>query len=310
MLFQPCNPMLAYDAQLENLNPEEVVLEPKEDGIRVQVHKSDETVRLFSRSCMDITNSFPALIESVKSNVNGSCIIDGEIIGGKNFRTIRKNPQLRIFDMLYLDGENMTGMELCERRNILLGCIGANLPNFSIIEQFKPETLLDIKKFYIGCVAKGFEGIMIKKLDSKYSDGRSSGWLKLKPKATLDLAVVEATYGVPPYDKLLSQFVLACKDEHGKLLKFCKVFAGLTFLQRIELTKYLETKILERRADSVALNPEIVFEINCRGFEKSGKWDLPFIPRAASIVKIRWDKTINEIDAKEKVMKYAEWFQV
>jgi len=41
--------MLAYDAQLENLNPEEVVLEPKEDGIRVQVHKSDETVRLFSR---------------------------------------------------------------------------------------------------------------------------------------------------------------------------------------------------------------------------------------------------------------------
>ena len=309
MLFQPSNPMLASDAQLENLNPEKIVLEPKEDGIRVQVHKSEDDIKLFSRSCRDMTNTFPTLVENIKNHVRGSCVLDGEIIGGKNFRTIRKNPHLRIFDALYFDGENLTGKELCERHQILVSCVGANSTNLSIIEQFKPETIKDIKKFYIGCVVKGFEGVMIKKLNSKYLNGRSYDWLKLKPKAMLDLAVVEATYGVPPYDKLMSQFVLAC-GEDGKLLKFCKVFAGLTFSQRIELTKYLETKILERKKNNVILNPEIVFEINCKGFEKSSKWDLQVIPRSASIVKIRWDKTINEIDTKEKVMKYAEWFQV
>ena len=310
LLFQPSNPMLAYDAQLENLNPEGIVLEPKEDGIRVQIHKSESAVELFSRSCRDITKSFPSLVGVVGDHVKGSCILDGEIIGGKNFRTIRKNPQLRVFDIIYFDGENITGRELYERRKILIGCVNSNSTSFSIIEQFKPETIQDIKKFYVSCIVRGFEGTMIKRLESKYLDGRSYDWQKLKPKATFDLAVVEATYGVPPYDKLLSQFVLACKGEDGKLLRFCKVFAGLTFSQRIELTKYLETKILERKGNNVVLNPEIVFEMNCKGFEKSSKWDLSVIPRSASIVKIRWDKTIDEIDTKEKVMRYAEWFQV
>ena len=308
-MFQPIKPMLAYDARLESLNPSESIVDVKVDGIRAQVHKSGETVRLYSRWMKDITNKFPSVVKAINEQVVGDCILDGEIVGEGNFRNVRKNPELRIFDILFLNEEKLINKPLMDRRNILYNTLKFQSTKLSFIEHAIPQTINDIKKFYIACIAKGYEGIMIKDLHSRYRLGRSFDWLKLKPRITLDLVIVEAFYGKGIFSDMLSQYLVACRDGN-RLLKFGKVYSGLTVQEKKDLTKILESFATDRKEDKLIVNPEIVLEISCRGFEKSDKWDLPFIPRGPVIVKIRYDKPPVECDIKEKVMKYAEWFSV
>jgi len=307
MLFQPIRPMLGYMADLSNLNAEGKLLESKVDGIRVQVHKQDDMVRIFSRTLRDMTEYFPDVIKCVNDQIKGDCILDGELIG-KNFRNVRQNSKLRLFDILFAEAD-VREQPLYKRKQILAERFNFFSDKCCLVEQFIPKTLEDVKKFYVFSMSQGNEGIMIKSLNAPYFSGRTFDMLKLKPKVTLDLVVTEALYGKGFYSNVLSQFVVACKDDN-KLTNFGKVYAGLNFFERKELNKKLEEIATTKESNKIFVKPEIVLEIICSGFEPSEKYGVGFIPRNATIARIRWDKTAEEIDTKERLMEYAKWFSV
>lgn len=293
----PLRPMLAERVR----SPEEaweklkgrLAAEFKYDGERMQIHiLGDGKIMIFSRRLENITHQFPDVIEIVKKHVKLiEGVIEGEAIAFDPdtgefrpfqelmrrrrkhdiYETAKSIPvTLRLFDLVY-DGESYLRRPFPIRRRRLEEVVHEN-DLIKISELIYPETLEELKKFFLISVEQGFEGLMIKSTgkDSIYQAG-ARGWLWIKLKRdyraeltdTLDLVIVGALYGRGRKAGLLSSYLMAVYNPEDDTYKtVCKVGTGFKDEDIVEMNKLLKPYIRDRKPARVIshLEPDIWIE--------------------------------------------------
>ena len=335
-VFRPVQLMLAQTAQTvaEALATQggKAAFEYKYDGARVQIHKQNDEVQIFSRRLSNVTESLPEIVEIIKRNITvPSAIVEGEVVALDNqgfpiafqflmrrFKRkhgiadmVQKIPlTLYLFDILYLNGESLITKPYSERRKIL----SENAGKVFLSKQIVTNEQKDAAGFLKEATAAGHEGLMAKKLESPYTPGRrGKKWLKIKTVLeTLDLVITAAEYGYGRRKGWLSDYYLAARDPvTGEFLELGKTFKGLTDAEIIEMTKRLKACEVEQEGYRVVVIPKIVVEVTYNEIQKSPKYKSQMALRFARITRIRDDKTPEEADTIEKVKEiYDRQFKI
>ncbi len=182
----PCDPTLRERAP----GGSDWLHEIKIDGYRAQLHIHDSRVRVFSRSGYDWTEQFSQIARAAETLSTRELIIDGEAtVVGKtglpDFQALRRELAKKhtdrliymAFDLLYLDGHDLRGLPLIERKRALqevLAKAPAKISYADFVELQEGETV-----FRHACDL-GMEGIVSKRRDAPYRSGRQETWIKLK----------------------------------------------------------------------------------------------------------------------------------
>ncbi|MEM2971171.1 MAG: ATP-dependent DNA ligase [Candidatus Bathyarchaeia archaeon] len=330
-VFRPVKLMLAQMASdvAEALKEHggKTAFEYKLDGARVQIHKFGDEVRIFSRRLADVTESLPEIVETARKNVKAKeAILEGEVIATdkfgcaipfqhlmRRFKRIhaiediaQKIPvKLYLFDILYLNGENLIATSYIQRRQIL----SENAGDIPLTKQIVTDKIAEAEQFLKEAINAGHEGLMAKKQDSPYTPGiRGKRWLKIKPTLEpLDLVIVAAEYGYGRRHEWLSDYYLAARDgETGEFLIVGKTFKGLTDAEIIEMTKRLKELVIKEEFRKVFVLPKIVVEVAYNEIQKSPKYKCGMALRFARINRIREDKIPEEADTIQKVREIYE----
>ena len=156
----------------------EWTFERKLDGIRMLAFKQGSKVRLLSRNQLPLDGSYPAVVRAIGNLAVRDVILDGEATGAWGRQG---NADYHVFDILWIDGRDVTGLPLDERRK-LLASIRFRLPVARV------EPLDDDKPWERAC-AEGWEGVIAKRRDSIYEHRRSPHWLKMKCEASQELVI-------------------------------------------------------------------------------------------------------------------------
>ncbi|MCL2862853.1 MAG: ATP-dependent DNA ligase [Methanimicrococcus sp.] len=304
----------------------EVAVEWKFDGARLQIHKNGDSVRLYSRRLEDVTGSLPDVVQTVLASVTATdAVLDGEAIavdenGGlrpfqdilRRFRrkydvetTSHNIPiHVNLFDLLYADGESFIEKPLTARREKLssivkTGSKGISVDDLTITND--PEKAAEI---YSAALNAGHEGIMLKNPSSPYSPGkRGKNWLKKKPVMdTLDLVVIGGEWGSGKRKNKIGSYVLACYDDVRNVsLEIGRVGTGISDELLDSLTEQFSGLIEAEDGVMIKIKPEIVFEIAFEEIQKSPNYPAGYALRFPRLVRVRDDKTVEEIDTLEKV---------
>ncbi len=329
--FRPVSLMLAQMANdvTEALREHggKTAFEYKYDGARVQIHKLGDEVRIFSRRLTEVTESLPEIVEAARTNVvSEETILEGEIIAVdgrglpvpfqhlmRRFRRVhsigemveRIPVELYLFDILYLDGENLISLPYFQRRQIL----SQNVGKLQLTRQMVTDKIEEAQNLLTEAMDAGHEGLMAKRLDSSYTPGiRGKHWLKIKPiLEPLDLVIVAAEYGYGRRHDWLSDYHLAARDaETGEFLELGKTFKGLTDAEIIEMTRRLKELTISEQRGRVTVVPRIVVEVAYNEIQKSPTYKCGMALRFARITRIRDDKKAEEADTLEKVKEIFE----
>ncbi|RLE82514.1 MAG: hypothetical protein DRJ51_01185 [Thermoprotei archaeon] len=332
-LFRPVKPMLAemlYDVRAALRECGGIAaFEFKYDGIRLQIHKKGDRVRLFTRRLTEVTESLPDVVKLVKEHVHAhEIVLDCEAMSFKNGKPVRFQDlvrrirrkhemgrlmrelpfEIRVFDVLYLDGRILVEKPYKERTSLLEEIVDEEL----LIERIITADLQEAKDFYQKSIGLGHEGLMAKRLDSPYMPGiRGKYWFKVKPAETLDLVIIGAEWGHGRRRGWLSDYYLAALDEEtGEFLVVGKTFKGLTDEEFKEMTKrLLELKVREE-GWRVWVKPQIVVEVAYSEIQKSPKYRSGLALRFARIVRIRYDKSPWEASTIGEIRRrYEEQFE-
>ncbi len=336
--LRPAKVMLYLKAEdlkdaLNTLKPP-VALEYKYDGFRVHIHKDKDTIKLFTRRFEDVTKQFPDVVKAAKQLINAkSYIIDCEVVGydpeTKNYLPFqrisqrikrkydindvsRKFPvEVNAFDILYLNGRTLLKEKFSFRREKLVEIIKGKDKVLVPAKQKIVANFEEAEAFYMESLRKGNEGVMVKALDAIYKPGKRVGYgLKVKPiMETLDLVIVGAEYGEGKRAGLLTSFVLACRDELRNLLEIGKVSSGFVELETEnketyeEMTKKLKELIISESGLQVKVKPEIVIEVAYEEIQKSPTYSSGYALRFPRLVRVRYDKDVNEISSINYIEK-------
>jgi ATP-dependent DNA ligase len=170
-------PMAATLTQ-ERFTGPEWIFERKLDGIRLLAFRDGTGVRLFSRNRLPRNGSYPAVVQAVANLPVHDVILDGEATGvwGRPGRTA-----YHVFDILWLDGRDVTSLPLVARRELL-----ESLPLETPL--LRVSSLEDAQPWERAC-REGWEGVIAKRRDAPYEHRRSKHWLKMKCEATQEFVV-------------------------------------------------------------------------------------------------------------------------
>lgn len=311
-------------------------IEYKYDGFRMQIHKENNNITIFTRRLENVTNQFPDVVKVLKTHLTcESCILDSEAVGFDKktnkylpFQNISQRikrkydiaqtakdfpVELNVFDIMYYNGESLLNKDFKERRIILESVI---LPKERVIMPSKhkiTESEKELEDFYKESLDMGNEGLMAKKLDSPYKPGARVGHMvKIKPvMEPLDLVIVKAEWGEGKRSKWLSSFTLACIDENGDFLEIGKVGTGIKEKSELgvsfeELTKLLEPLVISESAKEVEVKPKLIVEVNYEEIQKSPTYTSGYALRFPRLSRIRDDKAIEEIANIQMVEEFYE----
>ncbi|MFG2248443.1 ATP-dependent DNA ligase [Spirillospora sp. NPDC048823] len=159
------------------------------------------------------------------------------------------------------------------------------------------------KDVFDEAVARGHEGVVVKSLDSPYTAGRrGAGWIKVKPRHTLDLVVLAVEWGHGRRQGLLSNLHLGARDpETGGFVMLGKTFKGLTDEMLAWQTKRLRELAVREDDWTVHVRPELVVEIAFDGVQHSPRYPGGIALRFARVLRYRPDKSAAEADTIETV---------
>ncbi len=330
-VFKPIKPMLAQSAEnvYEALREHEgeTAFEHKLDGARVQIHKSKDVVRIYSRRLTEVTNSFPEIVDFVRRDIKANeAILEGEIVAVgkdgnplpfqnlmKRFRRIhgvesmiaRIPVELYLFDIVYLNGQSLIEKRYIERRKKLRQ-ISRDLHQTKQVITNNP---IEAEGFFREAIEKGHEGLVAKKPDSPYTPGiRGKRWFKIKESLEpLDLVIVAAEYGHGRRHDWLSDYYLAAREpKTGEFLVVGKTFKGLRDEEIIEITGKLKELTVKEEHRRVIVTPEIVVEVSYNEIQESPKYKCGMALRFARITKIRNDKSPEEADNIQRIREIYE----
>jgi DNA ligase-1 len=295
----------------------ECAVEWKLDGIRIQVHLSPGSVRLFTRTLDDITARLPEVVAALAALPVSSAVFDGELIALREdgrplpfqdtaARTASldvKGPpvplSLFLFDALYLKGADLIDFEDAERHAALAQAVPAGL----LMPRLVTASADEATAFFEDALAHGHEGVVVKSLRAPYAAGRrGAGWIKVKPRHTLDLVVLAVEWGHGRRHGWLSNLHLGARDpDTGGFVMLGKTFKGLTDeLLTWQTSRLLE---LEERRDSytVYVRPELVVEIAFDGVQRSPRYPGGLALRFARVLRYREDKSAAEADTIDAI---------
>jgi DNA ligase-1 len=323
---RPIMPMLAQSAPdvaqaLAQTSPAgPVALEWKLDGIRVQVHRAGDEVAIFTRTLDDITARVPELVEATLALDVRDVVLDGEAIAlddaGRprpfqetaartssrlDVTTLRSSVPLTmfIFDVLHHDGHDLLDATAADRQKVL----DAVLPQNLRVPRIVTDDPAQASSFFADAIAHGHEGVVVKSLEAPYEAGRRGvGWVKVKPRHTLDLVVLAVEWGHGRRAGLLSNLHLGARDGNGGFVMLGKTFKGLTdelLAWQTELFLRLET---HHDAYTVYVRPQAVVEIAFDGVQTSPRYPGGVALRFARVLRYRPDKRAEDADDLDSVL--------
>jgi ATP-dependent DNA ligase I len=297
-------------------------VEWKLDGIRVQAHVSGGSVRLFTRTLDDITGRLPEVVAAMAALPVQTAVFDGELIAlrpdGRPYAfqdtAARAASEIApagasvplsafLFDALHLDGADLIDLPDAERRAALAGVVPAGM----LMPRLVTADATEADAFFRDAVARGHEGVVVKSLATPYAAGRrGAGWIKVKPRHTLDLVVLAVEWGHGRRKGWLSNLHLGARDpETGGWVMLGKTFKGLTD----ELLTWQTARLLEledHRDDwTVYVRPELVVEIAFDGVQRSPRYPGGVALRFARVLRYRDDKPAAEADTIASVLALA-----
>lgn len=314
-LFQPILPMLASTATsvAEAISGfERASVEWKLDGIRIQIHRRDDEVRIYTRNLNDITAALPGIVAAVRGLPISQAVLDGEALwmtldGPAAFQeTVSRidsdAPPAGIttflFDLLHLDGQDLLDTPLHERA-AALSSIAPELKIPALVTS-DPEEGQRVLQESLGA---GHEGVVIKDAASLYAAGRrGKAWRKVKPVRAYDLVVLAAEWGHGRRQGWLSNLHLGAKDAAtGEFVMVGKCFKGLTDELLEWQTKALLERETARRGIAVFVRRELVVEIALDGVQSSTRYAGGVALRFARVKRYRPDKRPDEADTIDEL---------
>lgn len=237
------------------------------------------------------------------------------------------------FDVLYAGGELLIEKPLEERRKILEQSF-ASVPEDGFITEHTmatenpqgalvfepmigapsgaPRVILapavtadspeQLEEIFTAARERGNEGLMIKDVQSPYTPGRrGKSWLKLKKElATLDVVVTAVEWGHGKRNKVLSDYTFAVRDG-DKLLNVGKAYSGLTDVEIAEMTEWFKAHTLDDGGFRRTVEPKIVLEVAFNNMMRSSRHESGYALRFPRILRLRADKSADEIDTLETV---------
>lgn len=278
---------------------EKVDVQYKYDGFRVQIHKNGDEVFMFSRNLESMTHMFPELIKATKKQVIAeSVILDTEALAfnteSEEFLPFQETTKRRrkhnikemaeklplkafVFDILYKDGKSLIDVPLEERMKILKSTVQGDdvlIPseNKLVDDPRELAILLD------DAISKGLEGLVIKRLDSKYeAGGRNFNWVKLKRHSagelqdTIDCVILGYITGRGKRTAFGAGALLVgiYDSEKDEFVTVSRIGTGLTDEEWREIHKRADKISVEKKParvtsaiePSVWIAPEIVIEV-------------------------------------------------
>ncbi|MGZ4469046.1 MAG: ATP-dependent DNA ligase [Nocardioidaceae bacterium] len=318
---RPLRPMLASSAPdiaaafAKLPDGERVAVDCKLDGIRIQVHKDDGRVRVFTRSLEDITDRLPEVVEAVAALPAARLVLDGEAIaldadgrprpfqetGARtasrlDVTTLRAAVPLTsyFFDLLHVDDTDLVD----EPGQVRFERMLAVLPESLVVPRTVTGSADEAQAYFSGVVAAGHEGVVVKDLAAPYDAGRrGAAWVKVKPRHTLDLVVLAVEWGSGRRQGWLSNIHLGARDPgSGGFVMLGKTFKGMTDeMLAWQTERFLELET-SRSGHVVHLRPEQVVEVAFDGIQTSTRYAGGMALRFARVLRYRDDKTADEAD--------------
>jgi len=310
------------------------VIEPKYDGFRLQIHKKNEQVRLYSRSLEEVSEMYPDIIEAVKKEVDvKEVIFEGEAVGidtktnkllpfqetvqrKRKYGITEKIKEIPLklfaFELLYINGKNFIHIPFSERREGLKKIIKDKK---TII--LSPGEITDnpnyLEEKFDKAVKDGYEGILAKKLSGVYQPGaRAWNWIKfkrsysVKVQDTIDCLVMGYDFGKGKRTGFgIGAFLVGVYDEKNeKYLTMAKIGTGLTDEEWKELqVKSQKSKVKNKPKNysvdkmmecDVWIEPKIVVEIRADEITKSPVHTAGLALRFPRLERFRDDKKPEE----------------
>jgi ATP-dependent DNA ligase I len=319
----PMRPMLAgtapsIDAAMGRISP--AAVEWKLDGVRIMVHRDGDVVDVYTRTLDAITDRVPEVVAVARALPLHAAILDGEAIAlrpdgrPRPFQETASRAASRgdverlsddvpltafFFDLLHVDGHDLIDEPAAERRAAMEKVVPEPLRAPRLVTSDAHEATA----FFDDAVRRGHEGVVMKSLDSPYEAGRRGlGWIKVKPRHTLDLVVLAAEWGHGRRQGWLSNLHLGARDpDGGGFVMLGKTFKGLTD----ELLEWQTAELLaletSREGIVVRVRPELVVEIAFDGIQRSSRYPGGIALRFARVLGYRADKGADEADVLETV---------
>ena len=273
--------------------------QPKYDGFRVQIHKDGDKISMFSRNLENMTHMFPELIAGALKQIEAkTAILDSEALAYNpdseeflpfqettkrrrkhNIEEVAKTLPLKafVFDILYKDGKSLIDAPLNERLKILKETIKED----DTLIPAKTQEISDPKILSLmleDSISKGLEGVVVKKIDSKYiAGGRNFNWVKLKRHSsgelqdTIDCVVLGYVFGKGKRTVFGAGALLVgvYDDKNDEFVTVSKIGTGLTDEEWREIHKRADKIKVDHKParvnsviePSVWIKPEIVIEI-------------------------------------------------
>ncbi|WP_331235818.1 ATP-dependent DNA ligase [Natronorarus salvus] len=332
-LFRPIDLMLAEKSEgiAEAIRDvagegEAVLWEYKYDGIRVQIHKRGEEVRVFTRRLEEITAAFPEAVSAVEQSVSAeSALLDAELVGYDReterpvafqqlSRRVRRKydveelseevpTTLHVFDLLFCEGRSLLDEPLSERLSRLDPLL-SDREGIEHAERLRSHEEERAHEFYEEALAAGHEGVMAKNAAASYQPGRRVGHMvKVKPAMEpLDLVVTRAQWSEGRRSDYLGRLFLGCYDpDTDTYPEVGRLSTGYTDEELAELTALLEPLVTGIEGRRVSLRPELVLEIEYEEIQNSPEYDSGFALRFPRFLRRRDDLAPADADTLSRV---------
>ena len=299
ILMKVWPPMFASLVSEKGVEGMPAVSEVKYDGYRALAAISGGRISLQSRNALDLAASFPKVVRGLKKIVAAEVVLDGEIIalddgGNGRFKLLQRGEgELRyaVFDVLWLDGEDLRSRPLEERRDLLESLL-ANVDPPVVLAERLPEDLGDAMA---EVRRRGLEGLIAKRKGSPYRSGvRGADWSKVKVLLVQELAVVgftPPTGGRPAVGALHLGF-----RDGGKWRYAGKVGTGFTDATRRDLWRDLAKDVTSERPEGAPrirdtrwVTPRFVVQVAFQEWTDDGKIRHP------RFQGLRSDKRVEEV---------------
>jgi DNA ligase-1 len=323
---RPVLPMLAHSASsvaeaVDKLGA--CAVEEKLDGIRVQVHRDGDSVRLYTRTLDDITDRLPELTSAALELRGDRFVLDGEVIAfdedgrPRSFQETAGRVGSRVdvttaaeavpvspvfFDALSVDDRDLLDLPFAERHAELERLVPEPMRVRRTLVS-GPQDVHAAEEFLAETLKRGHEGVVVKSLDAPYSAGRrGASWLKVKPVHTLDLVVLAAEWGHGRRTGKLSNLHLGARTADGSFAMLGKTFKGMTDAMLAWQTERLQELAVDTNGYVVTVRPDLVVEIAYDGLQKSTRYPAGVTLRFARVVRYREDKRPEDADTVETLL--------
>ncbi|MET9911907.1 ATP-dependent DNA ligase [Streptomyces sp. NPDC006476] len=323
---RPVLPMLAHTASSVTEAVEKLgacAVEEKLDGIRVQVHRTGDSVRIYTRTLDDITDRLPEVTGAALRLRGNRFVLDGEVISfdaagrPRTFQETAGRVGSRVdvataaksvpvspvfFDALSVDDRDLLDLPFAERHAELARLVPEPMRVRRVVVA-GPEDAGAGEDFLAETLKRGHEGVVVKALDAPYSAGRrGASWLKVKPVHTLDLVVLAAEWGHGRRTGKLSNLHLGARTADGGFAMLGKTFKGMTDAMLTWQTERLREIAVAENDHVVTVRPELVVEIAYDGLQRSTRYPAGVTLRFARVVRYREDKRPEDADTVETLL--------